>query len=112
IAAAAVGQLPPGDATVLIDAGSTTMRLAELFPADRRLTVITHSVAIAARLAGQPNIELHLLPGRVRGTTLAAVGVETVSAIDRIRADVAFLGTNGVSVGHGLSTPDRAEAAA
>ena len=52
-----------------------------------------------------------MLPGRVRRTTLAAVGIETVAALDQIRADVAFLGTNGISVGHGLSTPDRVEAA-
>ncbi len=110
IAAAAVTQLPPGDATVLIDAGSTTVRLSELLPADHRLTVVTHSISIAHRLAGQPGIEVHMLPGRVRRTTLAAVGTETVAALDLIRADVAFMGTNGVTVRHGLSTPDRTEA--
>ena len=111
IAAAAVAQLPPGDATVLIDAGSTTVRLSELFPVDRRLTVVTHSVAVALRLAAQPSLEVHLLPGRVRRATLAAVGTETVAALDQIRADVAFVGTNGITLRHGLSTPDRDEAA-
>ncbi|MEO5853699.1 MAG: DeoR/GlpR family DNA-binding transcription regulator [Nocardioides sp.] len=111
IAAAAVEQLPTGDATVLMDAGSTTVRLSELFPLDRRLTVVTHSVTIALRLAAQPGLEVHMLPGRVRRTTLAAVGTETVAALEQIRADVAFVGTNGISVRHGLSTPDRTEAA-
>jgi len=68
-------------------------------------------VPVAARLAGSPNVDLHLLPGRVRPTTQAAVGADTVIALDRIRADVAFLGTNGLSIGHGLSTPDHDEAA-
>jgi DeoR family fructose operon transcriptional repressor len=111
IAAAAVDQLPTGDATVLIDAGSTTVRLTERFPPDRRLSVITHSVAVALRLAGQSGIEVHMLPGRVRPTTMAAVGTETVAALDQIRADVAFIGTNGITERHGLSTPDRTEAA-
>jgi len=111
IAAAAVGQLPPGDATVLLDAGSTTVRLCEHLPVDHRLTVMTHSVPIALRLAAQPGLEVHMLPGRVRRTTLAAVGTETVEAVQRIRADVAFLGTNGISTRHGLSTPDHTEAA-
>ncbi|MGI8644746.1 MAG: DeoR/GlpR family DNA-binding transcription regulator [Nocardioides sp.] len=111
IAAAAVDQLPPGDATVLIDAGSTTVRLAGLLPLDRRLTVLTHSVAVALRLTGQPNLDVHMLPGRVRRATLAAVGTETVAALDQIRADVAFVGTNGITVRHGLSTPHHAEAA-
>ena len=66
---------------------------------------------VAARLAAYPQVELHLLPGRVRTTTQAAVGVDTVQALTDLRADVAFLGTNGLSLGHGLSTPDADEAA-
>ena len=53
-----------------------------------------------------------VVPGRVRRTTQAAVGEETVAAISRLRTDVAFVGTNGLSVAHGLSTPDASEAAA
>jgi DeoR family fructose operon transcriptional repressor len=111
IARAAVDLLPPPGATVLIDAGSTTHRFAALLPRDHRLTVVTHAVPIAARLAGNPQIELHLLPGRVRTTTQAAVGADTVAALAELRADVVFLGTNGLTVEHGLSTPDRDEAA-
>lgn len=111
IAHAAVDLLPPPGSTILLDAGSTTNRLATLLPRDHRLTVITHAVPIAARLAGSPQIELVLLPGRVRPTTQAAVGADTVTALSRLRADMVFLGTNGLTVGHGLSTPDRDEAA-
>lgn len=111
IAAAAIPLIPAGTVTVFLDAGTTTARLADALPLDRAITVFTHSVSIAARVAGRPNIELHLLPGRVRPTTQAAVGVETVSALARIRADIAFMGANALSVAHGYSTPDTAEAA-
>jgi DeoR family fructose operon transcriptional repressor len=111
IAAAAVDLLPRADSTVIIDAGSTTVRLSRLLPPNLRITVVTHAVPIAAQLAGSPQIELHLLPGRVRRHTHAAVGAETVEALDAIRADIAFVGTNGLTVEHGLSTPDRTEAA-
>ena len=111
IAKAALEQLPPPGGTVLLDAGTTTSRLAIMLPRDHRLTVITHAVPVAARLAGLPQIDLHLLPGRVRSTTQAAVGADTVTAVNRLRVDVAFLGTNGISVEHGLSTPDHDEAA-
>lgn len=111
IARAAVDLLPPPGSTVIIDAGSTTARFAGLLPRDHRLIVFTHAVPIAARLANNPQIELHLLPGRVRLTTQAAVGADTVQALSQLRADAVFLGTNGLSVGHGLSTPDRDEAA-
>lgn len=104
-------RMVPEQGSVLLDAGTTTSRLAGLLPLDARLDVVTHAVPIAARLAGHPAIELHLLPGRVRTTTQAAVGEDTVEAISRLRTDLAFVGTNGVSVAHGLSTPDRNEAA-
>jgi DeoR family transcriptional regulator, fructose operon transcriptional repressor len=110
IARAALDLLPPAGSTVLLDAGSTTNRLASLLPRDHRLVVFTHAVPVAARLAGHPQVELHLLPGRVRLTTQAAVGADTVAALDKIRADVVFLGSNGITAEHGLSTPDRDEA--
>ena len=107
IASAALDLLPRADSTVILDAGSTTVRLSRLLPPNLRMTVVTHAVPIAAQLAGSPQIELHLLPGRVRRHTHAAVGPETVEALDSIRADLAFVGTNGLTVEHGLSTPDR-----
>ena len=111
IARAAVELLPPAGATVLMDAGSTTSRLSSLLPRDRRLTIYTHAVPVAARLASYPLVDLHLLPGRVRTTTQAAVGVDTVRALQDLRVDVAFVGTNGLTHEHGLSTADRDEAA-
>lgn len=110
VAAAALQYVPEGGC-VLIDAGTTTARLASLLSRDQRLSVITHAVPIAARLAGHPSVRLRLLPGAVRRRTHAAVGEDTVEAVQRLRADVTFLGTNGVSAEHGLSTPDHSEAA-
>jgi DeoR family fructose operon transcriptional repressor len=111
IARAALAQLPAAGGTMLLDAGSTTVRLAMLLPADHQLTIFTHAVPIAARLAGLRHIDLRLLPGRVRRTTQAAVGAETVAAISHLRVDVSFLGTNGMTPEHGLTTPDVDEAA-
>lgn len=111
IAAAALEHFPAGGATVLIDAGTTTARIAAQLPTDRELVVVTNSVPIAARLAGVPSVHLQLLGGRVRGLTQAAVGDQTLSALHDLRVDVAFMGTNGISLRHGLSTPDSEEAA-
>jgi DeoR family fructose operon transcriptional repressor len=111
IAKAAVALLPQAGGAVLLDAGTTTARLASLMPVDRELFVVTNSVGIAARLAGQAGVELRLLGGRVRGVTQACVGEETVRALEDMRLDVAFLGTNAVSARHGMTTPDHEEAA-
>jgi DeoR family transcriptional regulator, fructose operon transcriptional repressor len=112
IAKAAVDLLPTTGGSVLLDAGTTTARLATVIPRDLKLTIMTNAVPVAARLAGLANVELHILPGRVRLTTQAAVGEETVAALQMLRTDVAFVGTNGLTLGHGLSTPDHSEAAA
>lgn len=111
IAAAAAEFFPLAGATVLLDAGTTTARIAAHVPTDRNLVVVTNSVPVAARLAPLPSVSLHLLGGRVRGITQAAVGEQPLRALDEMRVDVAFIGTNAISVRHGLSTPDGEEAA-
>jgi DeoR family transcriptional regulator, fructose operon transcriptional repressor len=111
IAAAATEFFPLSGASMLLDAGTTTGRIAALLPGDRELVVVTNSVPIAARLAGMPSVSLHVLGGRVRGLTQAAVGEQTLRVLDTLRVDVAFIGTNAVSARHGLSTPDSEEAA-
>jgi DeoR family fructose operon transcriptional repressor len=111
IAKAALAELE-GCLTVLLDAGTTTARLASVLPTDRELTVVTNSLPIASMLATRPNVVLRLLGGRVRGTTLAAVDDWTTDTLATLTVDVAFLGTNGFSPERGLTTPDPAEAAA
>jgi DeoR family transcriptional regulator, fructose operon transcriptional repressor len=111
IAEAATEFFPLGGASVLLDAGTTTARIAALLPADRELVVVTNSVPIAARLAAMPSVSLQLLGGRVRGLTQAAVGEQALRVLDTLRVDIAFIGTNAISVRHGLSTPDSDEAA-
>lgn len=111
IAAAAADFFPLSGSSVLLDAGTTTSRIAAAMPTDRDLVVVTNSIPIAARLSAVPSVTLQLLGGRVRGLTQAAVGDATLQALDHLRVDIAFIGTNGISVRHGLSTPDPDEAA-
>jgi DeoR family fructose operon transcriptional repressor len=110
IARAALDEVPDRG-TVLLDAGTTTSRLATLLPADRELTVVTNSVTVASIVATRANLTLHMLGGRVRGTTLATVDSWTLGALGGLLVDVAFLGANGFSAEHGCTTPDIAEAA-
>ncbi|MFD7164151.1 DeoR/GlpR family DNA-binding transcription regulator [Streptomyces violascens] len=110
IARAALAELP-AEGSVILDAGSTIARLAAELPLDSGLTLVTHALPVAARLADHPAIDLHLVGGRVRHRTRAAVDAWALRAYGEIRADVVFLGTNGFSVAHGLTTPDLAEAA-
>ncbi|WP_425528669.1 DeoR/GlpR family DNA-binding transcription regulator [Rhodococcus maanshanensis] len=109
IAAAALAYLPPQGGSVVLDAGTTTARIAPLLPAERELTVVTNSIPVATRCAGQQSLQV--LGGRVRGITQAVVGDQAVATLTDLRVDVAFVGTNALTVDHGLSTPDLDEAA-
>jgi DeoR family transcriptional regulator, fructose operon transcriptional repressor len=110
IARAALAHLPDLG-SVLIDAGSTTSRFADILPTDRTLTVFTNTLPIAMALLGRPNLTVHTLGGRLRGPTSAEVGPWADRVLRDLNVDVAFLGTNGISLERGLTTPDPAEAA-
>ncbi|MDD7384057.1 MAG: DeoR/GlpR family DNA-binding transcription regulator [Actinomycetaceae bacterium] len=96
-----------GLASVILDAGTTTglvaMRLSSKVSA-----VITNDPAIV-RSAAQSGVPSYILPGRLRKVTLAAVGSDTVDAIQALHADVCVMGANGMTA-HGFTTPDPEEA--
>ena len=110
IARAALAHLPD-QGSVLIDAGSTTAKLVEMFPGDRELTVYTNTLPLATSLLTRPRLTVFTLGGRLRRKTFAEVGDWAARALAEINVDVAFLGTNGISLTRGLTTPDPAEAA-
>lgn len=110
IAKAAVAQIPE-EGAIIVDAGTTTSRLLNFIPDNYELTVITNSVEHAIALANRRNISTLLLGGRMRSRTMACVDQWAISALSGIYADVAIMGTNGIGVERGLTTPDVAEAA-
>ena len=109
IATAALAHLPT-TGSVLIDAGSTTLCLAEAFPSDRALLVFTNTLPIALALVSRPQLTVFTLGGRVRSRTLAEVDAAAIRTLSELTVDVAFLGANGISLEQGLTSPDPAEA--
>ncbi|MBT2676279.1 DAK2 domain-containing protein, partial [Streptomyces sp. ISL-14] len=104
-AAAAAEQL--GDAeTVFVDEGFTPQLIAEALPRDRPLTVVTASLPVAGALAEAENVSVLLLGGRVRSGTLATVDHWTTKMLAGFVIDLAYIGANGISREHGLTTPD------
>lgn len=99
----------PVNGSILLDAGSTTAQLAALLPGDQTLFVCTNSLPIASALAGTLAVTVQSLGGTVRRASLAGVGRLTIDALATVNVDVAFLGTNAVSVTRGLTTPDDQE---
>ena len=110
IARAALAEVPV-EGAILLDAGTTTARLADMLPSDRELTVVTNALPIATALSAHSNVTVLSIGGRVRGRTLAMVDQWALRVLEETLVDVAFLGMNGVSVERGLTTPDVGEAA-
>ncbi|MFZ5827306.1 MAG: DeoR/GlpR family DNA-binding transcription regulator [Bacillota bacterium] len=96
--------------SVILDAGTTTLEVARALRGRQNLTVVTNAFHIAAELADVESIHVVVTGGSVRGTTLALVGPTAERSLGEINADWAFIGTNGIDLERGLSTPTQAEA--
>jgi len=97
--------------TIFVDEGYLPQLVARQLPAGTALTVVTASLPVASMLAVRPSCTVMLIGGRVRGRTLATVDHWATSMLSDFVIDLAFLGANGISRTHGLTTPDPAVAA-
>jgi DeoR family transcriptional regulator, fructose operon transcriptional repressor len=103
-------QFIPERGAVLIDSGTTTAALADVFPPSPNVLAVTNSLPIAMAMLPKAGT-VAILGGRVRPETWATVDEWALQHLGSIRADAAFLGANAFSVEHGLATPDQSEAA-
>ena len=95
IAKFVAGRIKEGQ-SILLDAGTTTLAVAEELRNEKRLTIITTSLPAAARLQFSPGIEVLLLGGYLRESTPDLSGAVTESNLEFLRADIAILGTQAV----------------
>lgn len=97
--------------TMILDAGTTTQELAKRIRAGskRNLTVITNAFNVARELIGCDKTEIIFVGGSVRSNILSCVGMFGEDMIKNMCVDRAFLGTNNLSVEHGLTTPNMQE---
>jgi DeoR/GlpR family transcriptional regulator of sugar metabolism len=96
-------QLVQNGMVVVMGGGITNVKTAEHFPLDLHATVITHNPPVAIALAEHPNVEVILVGGRLYKYTMVTVGVETAEAIQRVRADMCFLGVCSLHPDVGIS---------
>ena len=110
IASAAMEYIQDGD-TVILDAGTTTLALAELLKEKvKSAFIITSSVPAVLELSSA-GYDILLLGGMVRSRSLASLGRETLTILERYRADKAFLGSSGFTAkrGHGSQNLEEAQ---
>jgi DeoR/GlpR family transcriptional regulator of sugar metabolism len=94
------------DETILIDAGSTTLVLAQHLQGKRGLTAIVTTVNIAEELEGREGITTILSGGIFRSKTTTLVNPIMDRMLMQIHADKVFIGVTAVSLTKGFSGND------
>lgn len=96
------------DDVVFLDAGSTVMHMAEYIHAPQA-TFVTNSIECLQRLP-RLGLRTYVLGGVLKPGTLAIIGGEAMEGLRKYNFTKAFLGTNGISLSQGFTTPDPEEA--
>lgn len=97
----AADQVEPGQ-TVLLDAGTTTARVAAHLLGMSPLTVVTSGLTPFFELADESGMDRILLGGEYREVSQSFVGPLTEAALERWSFDRAFLGADAVTAERGI----------
>lgn len=94
---------------VFIDAGTTTEKMIDYLE-KKSVTYVTNGIVHARRLI-QKGFNAYIIGGLLRPSTEAAVGASAIESIKKYNFTKCFMGTNGVDIERGFTTPDMGEAA-
>ncbi|SEB40455.1 DeoR/GlpR family DNA-binding transcription regulator [Microbacterium hydrocarbonoxydans] len=110
VAQLAATQITPG-ATIVLDAGTTTLAMTRILPHGPDLTVITPSPAVALAVAEHSEARIVMIGGELSRFSMVAGGPLAMEAVQQLAADLFFLGVTGIDPVHGLTTGDLGDAA-
>jgi len=96
--------------TISLTAGTTTSHIAKKIKQMKQITVVTNAINIATELMAVSGIKVFLTGGTIRPNSYALVGSLAEKSLSGIFVDLAFVGVNGFSINHGLTTPNIEEA--
>ena len=108
--AVAAAKLVSEGQSVLLDSGSTTTAIARQLRSFQQLTVITNAINIAGELAGG-TVDVILTGGMLRKNSFSLIGPLAEEALTHLKADILFLGVEGIDPRFGVSTSNMLEAA-
>jgi DeoR family fructose operon transcriptional repressor len=113
IGRAAAGMIREGD-RLIFDSGTTVLQAAHSISGDLlesgNLTVITASLPIVRKLGSWKGVHFILLGGIYLPEYEVVVGPQTISSLKGLHADKIFLGTDGLTFSHGVTTANLLEA--
>lgn len=97
----AATQVADGE-TIILDAGTTTGRVAHHLRDRQRLTVITNGITALTELAQASRVDVVVLGGGFQRPGQGFVGPLTELSLQRLSADKAFLGADGLMARCGI----------
>ncbi len=103
IARAAAALVSDGD-TIIIEAGTTTALVAAYLVGSKDISVVTNSTLVIPYARSNPNISLTVVGGLFRPETESFVGPSARELLMQFHVRLAFVGTDGFSFDHGMST--------
>lgn len=110
IAALALTLVTPGS-TVMMDASTSVLALAQRLPLDAELHAIVNALPIGSELSTRAGVTTTVIGGTLRPTSLSASGPLAESMLRRLFADTAFISARGLSIERGLTEANPAESA-
>jgi DeoR family transcriptional regulator of aga operon len=96
--------------TVIMDSGTTIIEAAKNLKIDKKITVITSALNIALVLEEYRNVTVIVTGGTLRPGFHMLVNPYGHFILDKIQADVAFIGVSGIVAEHGITNANVAEA--
>lgn len=103
LARGAIQLISPGQ-LIMMDGGTTNLELARQLPRDLSATIVTNSPRIATETSEHPLLQIILLGGVFDKRSQMTLGAHVLGEIERIRADLCFLGVHGIHAELGLTT--------
>ncbi|MFL5741342.1 MAG: DeoR/GlpR family DNA-binding transcription regulator [Flavisolibacter sp.] len=91
---------------VLTGGGTTIIELARALPINLHATFISGSIPAIFEYMNHPNIDVIVIGDKVSKNSKITVGLEAISRIRQIRADICFLGINAINIENGVSDND------
>jgi DeoR/GlpR family transcriptional regulator of sugar metabolism len=91
---------------VLTGGGTTIIELARALPNSLRATFISGSIPAIYEYMNHPNIDVIVIGDKISKNSKITVGLDAVSRIRQIKADICFMGVNALSLENGVSDND------
>ena len=103
IGIAAAALIEDGD-VIALTAGTTTTYVARSIRNEHRITLVTSTVNVAMELSGRSNLSVIVTGGMLHGSWFSLIGPPAIHAMSQLVVDKVFLGVDGLSLEHGLTT--------